>query len=117
MTSLDRLTGRRLEYVIMSSHEGVSVQVVFSGRCTTGHKWHGCALLGCGGGVKGHSPRERVAQGEPLRPDTYESHTQNAVRRRPWFTLPIWSQSPVVRRRTSADSPSVSHCVSVRARS
>jgi hypothetical protein len=35
------------------------------------------------------SPRERVAKGEPLRPPPQPSHAQNAVRRRPWFTLPI----------------------------
>ena len=32
-------------------------------------------MLGCGGGVKGHSPRERVAEGEPLRPLPQPSHT------------------------------------------
>jgi hypothetical protein len=32
-------------------------------------------LLGCGSGVKGRSPRERVAEGEPLRPLPQPSHT------------------------------------------
>jgi hypothetical protein len=77
--------------MITSSHEGAAGQVVLSGRCTICHERHRCALLGCGGGVKGHSPRERVAEGEPLRPLPQPSHTQNAVRRRPWFTLPILS--------------------------
>ena len=37
---------------------------------------------------------------------TAKPHCENAIRRRPWFTLPFWSQTPVERRHTWADSPS-----------
>jgi hypothetical protein len=83
--------------VITSSREGATGQAVFCGRCTTRHEGMDAHCLAVAAGVKGRSPRERVAEGEPLRPLPQPSYTQNAVRRRPWFRSPVWLQSPFVR--------------------
>src|ERR1700678_2692936 len=106
----------RISRMITSSHEGATGQAVFCGRFTTRH---GCALLGCGSGVKGRSPRERVAEGEPLRPLPQPSYTQNAIRRRPAVHVAgLVTISPSCGATTFADCP-VRYlvCVSVRARS